>query len=100
MNKLAFEYNVPLVKADVTVPAALKDALCSCGLYLQSLKVSEDGQQLIVRLSEQDGARGKVKLPMTVKLLNMLEDEEGEADVIAYRPFEIITLGIPMGDVK
>lgn len=100
VNKLAFEYNVPLVKADVTVPAALKDALCSCGLYLQSLKVSEDGQQLIIRLSEQDGARGKVKLPMTVKLLNMLEDEEDEADVIAYRPFEIITLGIPMGDVK
>ena len=100
VNQLAFEYNVPLVKADVTVPAALRDVLCSCGMYLQSLKLSEDGSQLIVRLSEQNGARGKVKLPMTVKLLNMLEDVEGETDTVTYHPFEIITLGVPMDALK
>lgn len=100
VNQLAFEYNVPLVKADVTVPEALRDVLCNCGMYLQSLKLSEDGSLLIVRLSEQNGARGKVKLPMTVKLLNMLEDVEGETDTVTYHPFEIITLGVPMDALK
>ncbi|MBQ8654400.1 MAG: alpha-mannosidase, partial [Clostridia bacterium] len=100
VNQLAFEYNVPLVKADAAVPEMLRETLNNCGLYLQSMKLSEDGSQLIVRLSEQDGARGKLKLPVTAKLLNMLEDEEGEADVISYRPFEIITLGFPMDLLK
>ena len=100
VNQLAYEYNVPLTKADAAVPAMLRGMLNDCGLYLQSLKLSEDGEQLIIRLSEQNGARGKLRLPMTVKLLNLLEDEEGQTDVVAYRPFEMITLGIALSALK
>ncbi len=89
INRLAFQYNVPLVKADVewTLPTFEP-------LYLQSAKLSEDGKMTVLRLSEQDGKRGEIKLNKKVKLLNMLEDVEGETDTISYEPFEIITVGI------
>ena len=48
----------------------------------------------VLRLSEQDGKRGQIKLQKKVKLLNMLEDIEGETDTIEYKPFEILTIGI------
>lgn len=63
-------------------------------LYLQAAKQSENGEMTVIRLSEQDGRRGRIKLGCKVKLLNMLEDEIGETDVIEYKPFEIITVGI------
>jgi len=89
INKLAYQYNVPLIKSDVTY----------CGdtyepLYLQAMKKSEDGKMTVIRLSEQDGRRGKIKLKNTVKLLNMLEEVEKEIDVIEFKPFEIITIGV------
>ena len=49
---------------------------------------------IVIRLCEQDGKRGNIKLPEKVKLLNMLEDVEGETDIIEYKPFEILTVGI------
>ena len=49
---------------------------------------------IVLRLSEQDGKRGQIRLPQKVKLLNMLEDIEGETDIIEYKPFEIITIGV------
>ncbi len=48
----------------------------------------------VIRLSEQDGTRGRIKLDKKVKLLNMLEEVEGETDIIEYKPFEIITIGV------
>ena len=48
----------------------------------------------VIRLSEQKGRRGKIKLDRKVKILNMLEEAEYETDVIEYKPFEIITVGI------
>ena len=48
----------------------------------------------VIRLSEQNGTRGKIQLDKKVKLLNMLEDVEGETDVLEYKPFEILTIGI------
>jgi alpha-mannosidase len=89
INNLAFQYNVPLVKADVkwTLPTFEP-------LYLQSAKRSEDGTMTVIRLSEKDGRRGQIKLDRRVKLLNMLEEEIGEADVVEYKPFEIITIGM------
>ncbi len=89
VNRLALQYNVPLVRAD---------AQCSLPsfepLYLQALKYSEDGKRIVVRLSEQNGSRGTIKLGKKVKLLNMLEEEQGETDTLDYSPFEIITLGV------
>lgn len=89
INNLALQYNVPLVKADVacTLPSFEP-------LYLQSLKYSEDGTMTVIRLSEQNGARGTLKLGKKVKLLNMLEEVQGETDTVEYAPFEIITLGL------
>lgn len=89
INKTAFQYNVPLVKADVewTLPTFEP-------LYMQAVKKSEDGSMTVIRLSEQDGRRGRIVLDRKVKILNMLEETEGETDVIEYSPFEIITIGI------
>ena len=89
INNLAFQYNVPLVKADVEWNMPTFEPL-----YLQSAKKSEDGTMTVIRLSEQDGRRGHIVLDKKVKILNMLEDITGETDVIEYKPFEIITIGI------
>lgn len=88
INKLALQYNTALVKADVV--CTLPDFE---PLYLQALKKSEDGSMTVVRLCEQDGTRGVLKLPQKVKVLNMLEDIETETDTVEFKPFEIITLG-------
>ena len=56
--------------------------------------MSENGDMIVLRLSEQNGKRGRIKLDKKVKLLNFLEDVIGEADIIEYKPFEIITVGI------
>lgn len=89
INKLALQYNVPLIKADCewTLPTFEP-------LYLQAAKLSEDGTMTVVRLSEQDGKRGRIELGRKVRLLNMLEEVTGETDVIEYSPFEIVTIGI------
>ncbi|MGN1329373.1 MAG: alpha-mannosidase [Eubacterium sp.] len=89
INNLAFQYNVPLVKADVDYDGDTFEPL-----YLQAMKASEDGSMTVIRLSEQDGKSGKIRLSKKVKLLNMLEDVIGETDVIEYKPFEIITIGV------
>mgnify|MGYP003302606561 FL=1 len=89
INKKAFEYNVPLRKADVE-----SDLPDFGSLWLQAVKLSEDGKRIVIRLCEQNGERGVVNLPFTADVLNMLEDKIGETDKIEYSPFEIITLGI------
>lgn len=90
INRLALQYNTPLVKAD----CEWQFENTFEPLYLQAVKQSEDGKMTVIRLCEQDGKRGEIKLSKKVKLLNMLEDVEGETNTIAYKPFEIITIGI------
>lgn len=89
INNIAFQYNVPLVKAD-----AQYNGSTFAPLYLQAMKKAEDSDMTVIRLSEQDGKRGRIQLDKKVKLLNMLEEPEGETDVIEYKPFEIITIGV------
>ena len=89
INNIAFQYNVPLVKADVQYNGSTFEPL-----YMQAVKDSENGKMTVIRLSEQNGTRGKIQLDKKVKLLNMLEDVEGETDVLEYKPFEILTIGI------
>lgn len=89
INTLAFQYNVPLIKSDAEW--SLPDF---APLYLQAAKLSENGKMAVIRLSEQNGTRGTIKLDKPVKLLNMLEDVQEEIDTIEYKPFEIITIGI------
>lgn len=89
INNIAFQYNVPLVKADVEYNGNI-----FAPLYLQAMKKAEDSDMTVIRLSEQDGKRGRIKLDKKVKFLNMLEEVEGETDIIEYKPFEIITIGV------
>ena len=86
VNRLAHEYNTPLIRADLSLDLDFSP------LYLQSAKLSENGDSIVYRLSEQDGARGRLKLGKPYYLMNLLEDVIGETDVIDYRPFEIITI--------
>ena len=87
-NNIAFEYNIPLGKADLTCENSFGE------LYMQTMKMSEDGSMIAIRLSEQNGRRGRINLDGKVKLLNFLEDVVDEIDTIEYKPFEIITIGI------
>lgn len=89
VNRLAFQYNVPLVKADVTYTGST-----FAPLYLQAMKHAEDGSRVVVRLSEQDGKRGTLHFAQPVQVLNMLEDVLEVTDTVTYKPFEILTLGM------
>lgn len=89
INNIAFEYNIPLVKADVQY-----EGNDYAPLYMQAMKKAENSNMTVIRLSEQSGKRGSIKLDKKVKLLNMLEEVEGETDIIEYKPFEIITIGV------
>lgn len=89
VNNISLEYNVPLVKTDAEW--FLPDF---APLYLQAAKLSEDKSMYVIRLSEQNGSRGCIKVPFDVKVLDMLERTENKTDVIDYSPFEIITLGV------
>ncbi|MCD7872077.1 MAG: glycosyl hydrolase-related protein, partial [Clostridiales bacterium] len=89
INNIAFQYNVPLIKSNAVYTGETFEPL-----YLQAVKESENGKMIVFRLSEQNGSRGSIKLGKKVKLLNMLEDMQGETDVIEYKPFEILTIGM------
>lgn len=99
INRFALEQNVPLKKPalSVTEHEGLKALLADLNkagsnLILQAMKWSEDEKSIIVRLSEQDGRRGIVRMSKKVQPVNMLEDATGELiDVLAYKPFEILT---------
>lgn len=101
INRIAYEYNVPLLKP--YLPAAIDTNISQLAaavaekkvLYLQALKLSGDGKQIVVRLAEQNGTRGILRLPFQVQPLTMLEDAEGEMEQeIVYKPFEIVTFAI------
>lgn len=89
INRIAFEYNVPLAQADCTWPYP-----DFAPLYLQAVKRSQNGKMTVLRLSEQNGARGTLHLPRKVKVLNLLEDVLEETDVLEYTPFALITVGL------
>lgn len=103
INRRAFEFNVPLKKTalpqqfDGRIDAVIQKAAEKKTLYVQAVKMSEDEKNIIIRLSEQDGTRGKLVLPFAVQPVNLLEDSEGErTDVIVYHPFELVSFAIPV----
>ncbi len=98
INEKALCYNTPLVKtdSDKSVKDMIPETALFEGLVLQAMKLSEDGKSIVIRLSEQNGRRGTIKLPRKVMLMNMLEDIEKETDEISYSPFEIITLALKL----
>lgn len=97
INDKALAYNVPLVRSEIKAPG------WDFGpLYLQAVKLSEDGKQVVFRLSEQDGRRGEIGLPFRAAALNMLEDmeegAEGSSDRLSYHPFELLTIGVALDE--
>ena len=89
INKVALQYNNPLIRTDEKWNLPTFE-----GLILQAAKQSEDGKMTVIRLSEQNGDRGRIEIGRSVKILNMLEEVIGETDAIEYSPFEIITIGV------
>lgn len=100
IDRRALEYNIPLRKSSLCVPKAIRNAVNECGLYLQAFKLSEDGSRVVLRLTEADGRRGKLHLPFEADVMNMLEDISEHTDTISYHPFEILTLGVKLSDLK
>lgn len=96
INEKALCYNTPLVRVDnkLDIKSLVPELAFANDLILLSMKRSEDGKYIVIRLSEQDGKRGSISFPKKVKLMNMLEDIEGEAFTVNYKPFEILTLGV------
>ncbi len=101
----ALGFNVPLLLAATDATASQQSffAVDAPALVIDTIKQSEDGSALILRLYEARGTRGTARLttPLpfkSVKLANLLEDELGELALteggveLAYRPFEIITV--------
>ncbi|MBQ9229351.1 MAG: alpha-mannosidase [Eubacterium sp.] len=91
INNIALQYNNPLIKTSAEWMLPTFEPL-----LLQAAKFSEDGTMKVLRLSEQYGNRGFIILDRPVKVLNMLEDTEKTTDVLEYKPFEIITLGLEL----
>ena len=89
INNIALQYNNPLIRCEAKWELPTFEPL-----LLQAAKRSEDGRMKVLRLSEQYGNRGFILLEKPVKILNMLEEEIKETDVLEYKPFEIITIGV------
>lgn len=94
INNIALEYNVPLVKADLQLNIYFDE------LYLQSMKLSEDGNKIIVRLSEQNGKRGTLSGIGEFIVTDMTEKYLYTASEYSYTPFEIITIALNASDLK
>jgi alpha-mannosidase len=73
------------------------------GLVLDTIKLAEDSDALVLRLYEAHGGRGRARIRLGVafaaaRRANLLEDDlgparvEGDAIVVDYRPWEIVTL--------
>lgn len=92
INNKALIFNEPLIKTEpITAP---EEFTCNEKLILQSVKKAENSDMTVLRFVETKGTRGTIKFPEKVKILNMLEDIEAETDIVTFKPFEIITIGI------
>jgi alpha-mannosidase len=98
----ALDFNAPLVWAPASFESLF--AVDTTDLVLDTVKLAEREDALVLRLYEAHGARGRARVTFgldvgAVTRANLLEDPEG-ADLdrahasveLEYRPFEIITL--------
>jgi alpha-mannosidase len=98
-------FNAPLLVAEGAEEERSWFSTDAPGVFIDTVKRAEDSDDLIVRLYEGHGgggvARLRVGLPFAEAwLTNLLEDRVGQAEVdgdevvIAFRPFEIVTLAL------
>ena len=109
--KEAYDLNLPLIacagkNGDGTLPESY--SLLSCNRdngIVETVKESEDGNDLIVRMYETKNMRSAVELtfgfaPKSVSICNLMEEDEADLPVdsnkvaLTVNPFEIITLKI------
>ena len=105
----AYALNVPLLVRSVAAKSGTLPATHSffstdrAGVTIESIKVAEDGQGLILRLYESRGSRGPVRISTTlpvrkVERTDLLERPIGPMELIdnsvccELKPFEILTL--------
>ncbi|MGH3089394.1 MAG: alpha-mannosidase [Rubrobacteraceae bacterium] len=104
----AFAMNSPLTVVSGSIPEAGFVEVSGTRLALGSLKLSEDGRGVILRLYEPHGARGEAALRFPsgvdrVERTNLLEEHEGPVEVegdsvrLSVRPFEVVTLVVEEG---
>ena len=106
VTREALLFNAPLL---LTAGAAAPQTFLACddeNLIVDTVKRAESDDRLVIRLYEAHGARGTARLRVdlphgTARSCNALEDPlselETDADgafVIAYRPFELITIAL------
>jgi alpha-mannosidase len=99
----ARRFNQPLVWVRGAAPARCLASVDDEGLVLDTIKLAEDGDGLVLRLYEANGGRGVARVRLGVPFArawftNLLEDQgeparlENDAIVVPYRPYEIVTL--------
>ena len=95
-------FNAPLRWAPVA-PSAPWAQVDAAGLVLDTVKLAEDGDALVLRLYEAHGGRGRARIRLglpfaAARRANLLEDDlgplevDGDAIVLDFRPWEIVTL--------
>ena len=106
ITRLAWEYNIPLLGAgELTQPFIISHA----NVFLQAVKQAEEGDGIIVRLSEQCGQRGRARLVLpfevtSTQAVDLLERPcvgdiaiTGTKEIeFVYQPFEIFTIKISL----
>jgi alpha-mannosidase len=98
-------FNAPLRWGPAVAPAAAPwvSVEGGSGLVLDTVKLAEDSDALVLRLYEAHGGRGRARvrlsLPFTAaRRSNLLEDDLGPAEidgdgvVVDFRPWQIVTL--------
>ncbi|KAJ3154526.1 Glycoside hydrolase, 38 vacuolar alpha mannosidase [Geranomyces michiganensis] len=110
----AYEFNVPLIAgigagADVEFSPRQFFKIDTANLVLDTVKVAEDGNALVLRLYESCGGRGVANLAIDSRLkiasahfCNVLEDIQGPAKMtngqlrLPFTPFKIISILLKM----
>jgi len=105
-----YELNIPLRvvqgsgRARAASPAAWIEVSAPT-VVVETVKRSEDGRDVIVRLYESSGSRTKTKVHFgfdvtSVRLVNLMEEDLGDASLskggieLEFGPFEILTLRV------
>ena len=106
----AYELNAPLRSSSAQIPAGNRSAFVrieSEHVVVETIKVADDGDGLIIRMYEAHNQRGEVALRFArpvrrAVVTNLLEREIGPADVqgdtirVALRPFQVKTLRVQL----
>jgi alpha-mannosidase len=98
-------FNAPLVLGEPTGETRSWFSTDTPGLFVDTVKRAEDGDDLIVRLYEAHGGRGVARLRVGLPFAeawftNLLEDRQSAAEVdgdevvVPFRPFEIVTVAL------